>query len=255
MKNTKKLPNYYNITIHIFLFAFVLLSIILSYKLNTKKYSNPDEKSNKKSCLENYFTHNRFYLEDNSTSQVEIKNGWLNFTYNDTTQDEFKTLEKLLDDGNLIKYKNDKVTESARLNDKDIKELLELINHFVKKYFTVIEMEEYGCDNTNCQSYKATIYSNGTVKYTGQKDVETLGEKTYKISEEKLNQIIDALYNLDYFNLQTNNLDNTGKCTKIAVKINGIYKKSTICSNDKKETKFETLKQTIKDLSSLNKLL
>jgi len=52
-----------------------------------------------------------------------------------------------------------------------------------------------------CPVYSLTIYVNGTVVYEGEMYVKVTGEQTSEISQEKIQEIVDEFYRIDYFSL------------------------------------------------------
>ena len=52
-----------------------------------------------------------------------------------------------------------------------------------------------------CPVYSLTIYGNGTVVYEGEMYVNVIGKQTSEISQEKIQEIVDEFYRIDYFSL------------------------------------------------------
>lgn len=77
-----------------------------------------------------------------------------------------------------------------------------------------------------CPVYSLTIYGNGTVVYEGEMYVKVTGEQTSEISQEKIQEIVDEFYRIDYFSLDdVYDLPITDIPHTIAsIRINGKYK-------------------------------
>ena len=52
-----------------------------------------------------------------------------------------------------------------------------------------------------CPVYSAEIHADGEVVYVGKSDVKEIGERRFKISPEKVQQLIKAFEQVDYFSL------------------------------------------------------
>lgn len=65
----------------------------------------------------------------------------------------------------------------------------------------LITLERTACFGT-CPIYALTIYEDGRVEYVGQDFVTAKGEQTGSITPEKLQELVAAFQNADYFNLQ-----------------------------------------------------
>ena len=53
-----------------------------------------------------------------------------------------------------------------------------------------------------CPVYSAEIHADGEVVYVGKSDVKEIGERRFKISPEKVQQLIKAFEQVDYFSLK-----------------------------------------------------
>ena len=53
-----------------------------------------------------------------------------------------------------------------------------------------------------CPVYSAQIHADGEVVYVGKSDVKEVGERRFKISQEKVQQLIKAFEQVDYFSLK-----------------------------------------------------
>ncbi|MEO7674247.1 MAG: DUF6438 domain-containing protein [Pyrinomonadaceae bacterium] len=54
----------------------------------------------------------------------------------------------------------------------------------------------------SCPIYSAQIYDDGTVIYNGKDNVGVIGEKRYKISQNKVKELIEAFGKIKYFSLK-----------------------------------------------------
>jgi len=54
----------------------------------------------------------------------------------------------------------------------------------------------------DCPAYSVQVYSDGTVIYTGKVNVKEIGEKRFKISQEKIQEVINAFQRINYFSLK-----------------------------------------------------
>lgn len=53
-----------------------------------------------------------------------------------------------------------------------------------------------------CPVYSLAIYGDGTVVYEGEKFVRVTGRQVSKISQEKVKELIDEFYRINYFSLK-----------------------------------------------------
>jgi hypothetical protein len=65
----------------------------------------------------------------------------------------------------------------------------------------LITMERTPCFGT-CPSYSLIIHGNGTVRYEGFAFVAVTGVRTDQINEEKIRDLVQEFYRIDYFSLQ-----------------------------------------------------
>jgi hypothetical protein len=65
----------------------------------------------------------------------------------------------------------------------------------------VITLERYECYG-ECPVYSVSIRGDGTVIYRGKKFVRVKGERRYKIPKEKVAELVDDFYKIDYFSLE-----------------------------------------------------
>jgi hypothetical protein len=65
----------------------------------------------------------------------------------------------------------------------------------------VITLERYECYG-ECPVYSISIRGDGTVVYKGKKFVKVKGERRYKIPKEKVAELVDKFYEIDYFSLE-----------------------------------------------------
>ena len=65
----------------------------------------------------------------------------------------------------------------------------------------LITMERTPCFGM-CPSYSLAIYGNGTVRYEGFAFVAVTGVRTDQISDEKIRELVQEFYKVDYFSLQ-----------------------------------------------------
>ena len=65
----------------------------------------------------------------------------------------------------------------------------------------VITIERSRCYGY-CPAYSAQIHADGEVVYVGKSDVKEMGERRFKISHEKVQQLIKAFEQVDYFSLK-----------------------------------------------------
>ncbi|OYT53193.1 MAG: hypothetical protein B6U72_06505 [Candidatus Altiarchaeales archaeon ex4484_2] len=89
----------------------------------------------------------------------------------------------------------------------------------------VIIMERSPCYGF-CPAYSLTIYGDGTVIYEGKMSVNVTGKRTSKISQNKVKELVDEFYRINYFSLK----DKYDRPitdiphTITSIKINGKYK-------------------------------
>jgi len=65
----------------------------------------------------------------------------------------------------------------------------------------VITLERTMCFGT-CPVYKLTIYGDGTIAYEGKKHVKEQGNRTTRISEDKVRELISEFERIGYFKLR-----------------------------------------------------
>lgn len=65
----------------------------------------------------------------------------------------------------------------------------------------VITLERTACRGI-CPVYKLTIYEDGRVIYEGEEFVSVTGKQTSRISSDKVKELIDEFYKIDYFSLK-----------------------------------------------------
>jgi hypothetical protein len=65
----------------------------------------------------------------------------------------------------------------------------------------VITLERTACYGI-CPDYKITIYGDGKVEYKGNMFVKVKGQQTSKISLDKVKELIDEFYKINYFSLK-----------------------------------------------------
>ena len=65
----------------------------------------------------------------------------------------------------------------------------------------VINLERTACYGT-CPVYTLTIKGDGTVIYEGKDFVKVTGKQDSKISEDKVKELIEDFYDIDYFSLE-----------------------------------------------------
>jgi len=65
----------------------------------------------------------------------------------------------------------------------------------------VITIERTGCFGT-CPVYSAQIHADGTVVYVGKDNVKEIGERRFKISQERIQELIKEFQRINYFSLK-----------------------------------------------------
>ena len=77
-----------------------------------------------------------------------------------------------------------------------------------------------------CPVYSLTIYGNGTVVYEGEMYVNVTGKQTSEISQEKIQEIVDEFYRIDYLSLDDVYDEPISDIphTITSIRINGKYK-------------------------------
>lgn len=65
----------------------------------------------------------------------------------------------------------------------------------------VITLERTACFGT-CPVYKLTIYGDGRVVYEGERFVNVTGTQNSQISQEKIKELVDEFYAINYFALK-----------------------------------------------------
>jgi len=109
-------------------------------------------------------------------------------------------------------------TEPYNLKDESSK-----LSNYENVIVTLERTECYG----PCPVYKLTIDGNGGVIYEGEKYVKTKGKKTSKISLNKVKELVETFYTLDYFSLNDSYYgDITDLATVVtSISINGTTKR------------------------------
>lgn len=84
----------------------------------------------------------------------------------------------------------------------------------------------------SCPIYSAQIYSDGTVIYKGVDFVKTKGKRRHQISKDRVNELIKAFEQINYFSLKDKyDVDENGRSvtdmptTTTSISWNGKYKK------------------------------
>lgn len=112
----------------------------------------------------------------------------------------------------------------------------------------LITLERKGCFGT-CPDYLLAINGDGVVTYEGRGYVEVKGEQKGQISEEKLAELIDAFYDLNYFALQdsyeSESMDGPVTVTSITI---GDRKKQV--EHSAKQTKLTALEKKIDEVTN-----
>lgn len=67
----------------------------------------------------------------------------------------------------------------------------------------VITLETTACFGP-CPIYKLTIYGDGRVVYEGEEYVNVAGKQTSQISKDKVKELVDEFYRINYFSLKNN---------------------------------------------------
>ncbi len=65
----------------------------------------------------------------------------------------------------------------------------------------VLTLERTACEG-NCPIYKLTIYGDGKIVYEGKRLVNVTGTQTTKISPDKVKDLVNEFYRIDYFSLK-----------------------------------------------------
>jgi len=95
----------------------------------------------------------------------------------------------------------------------------------------VITIERGACFGS-CPIYSAQIYSDGTVIYKGVDFVKIKGKRRHRISKDRVNQLIKAFEQINYFSLKDKyDVDENGQSVTdmptitTSISLNGKYKK------------------------------
>ena len=119
----------------------------------------------------------------------------------------------------------------------------------------VITIERTGCEG-QCPVYSAKIFADGTVVYFGKVFVKEEGERIFKISVEKLDELIRAFEKARYFLLRRR-YDSSITCqpsTITSLKLEGRRKK--IVENEcAGPDELEVLENKIDELAGLSQLI
>jgi Domain of unknown function (DUF6438) len=89
-----------------------------------------------------------------------------------------------------------------------------------------IGMERNVCMGT-CPVYSLEIFGNGTLVYNGERFVNVTGKQISSISEDKVKELVEEFYNINYFSLNDtfDRIVKTDQPTVItSININGTFK-------------------------------
>jgi hypothetical protein len=89
-----------------------------------------------------------------------------------------------------------------------------------------IRMERNMCMGT-CPVYSLEIFGNGTLVYSGERFVNVTGKQISSISEDKVKELVEEFYNINYFSLNDtfDRIVKTDQPTVItSININGTFK-------------------------------
>lgn len=73
----------------------------------------------------------------------------------------------------------------------------------------VITAEHTGCFGP-CPIYKLTIYGDGRVMYEGQEHVNVAGKQTSQIPKDKVKELVNEFYRINFFSLKDNTYTDEG---------------------------------------------
>jgi hypothetical protein len=121
----------------------------------------------------------------------------------------------------------------------------------------LITIERKACFGS-CSVYSARIYTDGTVIYNGVDFVKVIGEKRYKIAEERVKRLLEAFEKADYFSFKDeyrfdeNGMSVTDQPTTItSIVLNG--KKKQVINYYKAPKELEKLETAIEFLADLDR--
>lgn len=120
----------------------------------------------------------------------------------------------------------------------------------------LITIEREACFGS-CPVYSAKIYADGTVTYIGKDFVKAVGERQYKISEDRVKELVSAFAQIKYFSLRdkyaTDENGNSLTCqptTTTSICVDGKHKKVVNYYSAPKE--LAELENAIERIAGLN---
>lgn len=118
---------------------------------------------------------------------------------------------------------------------------------------TLITIERHGCFG-RCPVYSAKIYGDGTVIYKGISYVKVKGKRKYKISTDKVGQLVEEFRQVNYFLLKDKYTGNrySGDATTTSISLDGKHKKII---NDLGSVELSKLQNKIDEIVGLIKFV
>jgi hypothetical protein len=117
----------------------------------------------------------------------------------------------------------------------------------------IMTIERHGCFGA-CPIYSAQIYADGTVIYRGKEFVEVKGTKQYKISEDKIKELVNEFQRINYFSLKDHYETNIedGASTTSSILLEGRLKKIV---NEAGPKELYELENKIEEIAGLKKFI